>query len=172
MFPQSEPMRINGDRHYYLIIVLMGLLLMASCVHSTLITTVSDSVSANRAYSEIKIALDELSNGGEPADYDALIEKLRTFIKTYPKYRQVDEAYYFLGSILVDLQRTEEGIAVLEELIRDYPFATYVEPSLLTLGLAYDKISEYNKADTLYEKTGKSPKVPDRQICCNSAATS
>ncbi len=157
MFPQSERIKINGDRHH-LIIVLTGLLLMASCVNSTLITTVSDSVSANHAYSEIKTALDELSNGGEPADYDALIVKLRAFIKTYPKYRQVDEAYYFLGTILIELQRTEEGIEVLEELIRDYPFATYVEPSLLTLGLAYDKISEHSKADALYEKLANHPK--------------
>ena len=131
---------------------------MASCVNSTLTATISDSMSANQAYSEIKSTLDELSNGGEPADYDALIEKLRTFIKTYPKYRQVDEAYYFLGSILVELQRTEEGIEVLEELIRDYPFATYVESSLLALGLAYDKISEHHKADVLYEKLANHPK--------------
>ena len=150
MFPRNARIRITGWHH--LIIVLTGLLLMASCVNSTLTATVSDSISANRAYSEIKTALNELSKGGEPADYDALIEKLRTFIKTYPKYRQVDEAYYFLGTILVELQRTEEGIEVLEELIRDYPFATYVEPSLLTLGLAYDKISEHPKADVLYEK--------------------
>ena len=157
MFPQNKRIRINGDPHY-LIIVLTGLLLMVSCVNSTLMTTMSDSVSANRAYSDIKTALDELSKEGEPADYAAVIEKLRVFIKTYPKHRQVDEAYYFLGSILVELQRTEEGIEVLEELIRDYPFATYAEPSLLTLGLAYDKISEYSKADALYEKLANHPK--------------
>ena len=87
-----------------------------------------------------------------------MIEKLRAFIKTYPKHRQVDEAYYFLGTILVELQRTEEGIEVLEELIRDYPFATYVEPSLLTLGLAHDKISEHPKADVLYEKLANHPR--------------
>ena len=156
MFPRNARIRINGWHH--LIIMLTGLLLMASCVNSTLTATISDSMSANHAYSEIKSTLDELSNGGEPADYDALIEKLRTFIKTYPKYRQVDEAYYFLGSILVELQRIEEGIEVLEELIKDYPFATYVEPSLLTLGLAYDKISEHSKADVLYEKLANHPK--------------
>lgn len=156
MFPRNA--RIRRNCGYHLSVVLTGLLLMASCVNSTLTATISDSMSANHAYSEIKSTLDELSNGGEPADYEALIEKLRTFIKTYPKYRQVDEAYYFLGSILVELQRTEEGIEVLEELIKDYPFATYVEPSLLTLGLAYDKISEHSKADTLYEKLANHPK--------------
>ena len=156
MFPRNA--RIRRNCWYHLSVILTGLLLMASCVNSTLTATISDSMSANQAYSEIKSTLDELSNGGEPADYDALIKKLRTFIKTYPKYRQVDEAYYFLGSILVELQRTEEGIEVLEELIRDYPFATYVEPSLLTLGLAYDKISEHSKADVLYEKLANHPK--------------
>ena len=156
MFPRNARIRIKG--WYHLIIVLTGLLLMASCVNSTLTATISDSMSSNRAYSEIKTDLDELSEGGGPANYDALIEKLRTFIKTYPKYRQVDEAYYFLGTLLVQLQRTEEGIAILEELIRDYPFATYVEPSLLTLGLAYDKISEHSKADALYEKLANHPK--------------
>ena len=156
MFPRNARIKIKG--WYPLIIVLTGLLLMVSCVNSTLTATISDSVSANRAYSEIKTDLDALSKGGELTDYEALIEKLRTFIKTYPKYRQVDEAYYFLGTLLVELQRTEEGIAVLEELIRDYPFATYVEQSLLTLGLAYDKISEYPKADALYEKLAHHPK--------------
>ena len=156
MFPRNARIRIKG--WYHLIIVLTGLLLMASCVNSTLTATISDSISASHAYNEIKSTFDELSEGGEPADYDALIEKLRTFIKTYPKYRQVDEAYYFLGSILVELQRTEEGIEVLSELIRDYPFATYVEPSLLTLGLAHDKISEHSKADALYEKLANHPK--------------
>ena len=150
MFPRNARIRKNSWHH--LIIVLTGLLLVASCVNSTLTATISDSMSANHAYSEIKSSLDELSKGGEPTDYDALIEKLRTFIKTYPKHRQVDEAYYFLGTILVELQRTEEGIEVLEELIRDYPFATYVERGLLTLGLAHDKISEHSKADTFYEK--------------------
>ena len=156
MFPRNARIRMTG--WYHLIILLTGLLLMASCLNSTLTATISDSVSANRAYSEIKTDFDALSKGGEPADYEALIEKLRTFIKTYPKHRRVDEAYYFLGSILVELQRTEEGIAVLEELIRDYPFATYVEPSLLTLGLAHDKISEHSKADALYEKLANHPK--------------
>ena len=156
MFPRNARIRIKG--WYHLIIVLTGLLLMASCVNSTLTATISDSISASNAYSEIKTTLEALSEGGELADYDALIEKLRTFIKTYPKYRQVDEVYYFLGSTLVELQRTEEGVKVLEELIRDYPFATYVEPSLLTLGLAYDKISEHSKADALYEKLANHPK--------------
>ena len=55
---------------------------MASCVNSTLTATISDSVSANRAYSEIKTDLNELSKGGEPADYDALTAPVRLAVYT------------------------------------------------------------------------------------------
>ena len=78
MFPRNARIRRNSWHH--LIIVLTGLLLMASCVNSTFTATISDSISANHAYSEIKTDLDELSKGGGPADYDALIEKLRTLL--------------------------------------------------------------------------------------------
>ena len=150
MFPQNED--INTKPWYHLFILCIGLVLMSSCVSSRLSETGSTSAIAAPTYNELKIMIEKLSEGGEPADYETLIEKSRTFIKANPKYRQVDEVYYYLGTILVELQRTEEGIAVLEELITDYPSANYVEPSLLTLGLAYDKISAHDKADALYEK--------------------
>ena len=150
MLPRNESSRTN--RWYSLIIVLTGLALISSCVSSTLDVTVSDAVSASHAYHEIKAIAKKLSEGGDPADYEALVEKSQAFIKAHPKYRQVDEVYYLLGTILVQMQRAEEGIAVLEKLIRDYPSASYVEPSLLTLGLAYDKISEHDKADAIYGK--------------------
>ena len=150
MFPRSENIRTN--RWYYLIIGLAGLVSISSCASSTFNTTVLASVKASHAYNEIKVSIERLSTGGEPAEYEALIKKSKAFIKAYPKHRQVDEVYYHLGAIFVQLQRTEEGIAVLEELIRYYPSADYVEPSLLTLGLAYDKNSEHDKADVLYEK--------------------
>lgn len=147
MFPG---MRVN--RWYHLVIVLIGLVLLGSCASSRLNKPRSTPATAAHGYNEIKTNIEKLSEGGDPADYEALIEKSRAFIKANPKYRQVDEIYYYLGAILVQLQRTEEGIEVLEELINDYPSANYVEPSLLTLGLAYDKISEHDKADALYEK--------------------
>lgn len=150
MFPQSED--IKTKRWYHIVIVLLGLVLMSSCVSSTLNETRSTPATVAYDYNEIKVMIEKLSEGGEPADYEVLIEKSRGFIKANPKYKQVDEVYYYLGAILVQLQRQEEGITVLEELITDYPSANYVEPSLLTLGLAYDKISAHDKADALYEK--------------------
>ncbi len=156
MFSQSE--NINTKRWYPLVVTLTGLVLVSSCVSSTLNKTGSAPVTAAQGYNEIKAVMAALSEGSELADYEGFIEKSRAFIKAHPKHRQVDEIYYYLGTILVQLQRTEEAITVLEELIRDYPSANYVEPSLLTLGLAYDKISESDKADTLYEKLVNSSK--------------
>lgn len=150
MFPRNEG--IGTNRWYYLIIGLTGVVLISSCASPTLNATDSPAVTASHAYHEIKAIVEKLSEGGGPADYEVLIEKSRVFIKAYPKYKQVDEVYYILGAILVQLQRAEEGIAVLEELIQDYPSAHYVEQSLLTLGLAYDRISEHDKADAIYEK--------------------
>ena len=83
MFPRNARIRIKG--WYPLIIVLTGLLLMVSCVNSTLTATISDSVSANRAYSEIKTDLDALSKGGEPTDYEALIEKIKDVHQDLPE---------------------------------------------------------------------------------------
>lgn len=151
MFPQSE--NINTNHRYPLVAILAGLILLTSCVSSTLNETGSTPATVAHTYSEIKATIEKLlSEGGEPTEYEVLIEKSRAFIKANPKYKQVDEIYYYLGAILVELHRTEEGIAVLEELIKDYPSANHVAPSLLTLGLAYDKISEHDKADALYEK--------------------
>lgn len=150
MFPQSEDTSTKCWSH--LVIVLLGLALINSCVSSTLNGTRSTPATVTHTYNEIKAMIEKLSEGGEPTDYELLVEKSKAFIKANPKYRQVDEIYYYLGAILVQLQRTEEGIAVLEELIKDYPSANYIEPSLLTLGLAYDKISAHDKADVLYEK--------------------
>ena len=143
---------MRANQCYHFVIVIIGLVLLGSCVSSTFNETRSTPATAAHGYNEIKSSIEILSEGGEPADYEALIEKSRAFIKAHPKYRQVDEVYYYLAATLLQLQRTEEGIEVLEELIKDYPFANYVAPSLLTLGLAYDKISEHDKADVLYEK--------------------
>lgn len=150
MFTRNETTEAN--RWYCLVIVLIGLVVFSSCVSSTLNTTGSTSMTDSEAYVEIKAIAGKLENSGDPAAYEMLVEKSAVFINAYPKYRRVDEVYYLLGTGLIQLDRIEEGIEVLEELIRYYPAADYVEPSLLTLGLAYDKGGEHEKADRLYEK--------------------
>ncbi len=135
------------------VIVFIGLVVLNSCVSSTSFNvTNSTSIRDDNAYAEIKAIAKKLENSGDPVFYERLIEKSKVFIEEHPKYRQVDEVYYLLGISLIALNRTEEGIQVLDELIRYYPSADYVEPSLLRLGLAYDKVGEHDKADPLYEK--------------------
>ena len=142
----------TANRWYYLVIVLTACVVFSSCVSSTLNTTNSASVKDSEAYNEIKAISDRLSEGGNPSDYEVLVEKSRVFIKAYPKYTRVDEVYYLLGNGLIMLDRIEEAIEILDELIRYYPAADYVEQSLLLLGLAYDKAGEHDKADPLYKK--------------------
>ncbi len=143
---------LGTNRWYCLAIVLTGCLIFSSCVSSTLNTTGSVSMTDSEAYNEIKAISDKLSEDSNLTAYEALVEKSRVFVKAYPKYEQIDEVYYLLGNGLIMLDRIEEAIEVLDELIRYYPAADYVEQSLLLLGLAYDKIGEHDKADPLYEK--------------------
>ena len=152
MHPRNESTAMN--RWYCFVIALIGLVVLNSCVSSTftLNTTNFASITDDNAYKEIKAIAQKIENSGDPAAYETLVEKSSVFIKEYPKYRQVDEVYYLLGTSLIQLNRTEEGIDVFEELIRYYPAADYIEPSLLRLGLAYDKVGKHDKADPLYEK--------------------
>ena len=150
MLTRNKTARVN--RWHCLIIVFVGLVILSSCVSSTYNTIGATSMTDNEAYAEIKAIAGKIENSSDPAAYEALVEKSGVFIKAHPKYKRIDEVYYLLGTGLILLNRVEEGIEVFEELIRYYPTADYVEPSLLTLGLAYDKIGEHDKADPLYEK--------------------
>ena len=150
MFSRNGTTKAN--RWDYLVIVFAGLVVFNSCVSSTLNTAGSTSMTDNGAYAEIKAIAGKLENSGDPAAYEMLVEKSAVFIDAYPKYKRVDEVYYLLGTGLMQLDRIEEGIEVFEELMRYYPAADYVEPSLLALGLVYDKVGEHEKADRLYEK--------------------
>lgn len=150
MLSRNNIVRVSG--WCYLLTILTSILLLVSCVPSTLNTSGSTRVQASDGYAEIKAIEKDLSTSGEPVTAEMLIEKSSTFIKTHPKYKQVDEVYYILGSTLVQFNRTEEGISVLDELIRYYPLAPSVGESLLTLGLAYDKVSKHDKADEVYRK--------------------
>ena len=105
-----------------------------------------------------------LSTSSEQPDADLLIQKSRDFIKTYPKFEKVDEVYLILGTTLITFDRAEEAIPVLDELIRYYPLSESVEPSLLTLGLAYDKMGKHDKADVIYRKILNNPKYNEGKI--------
>lgn len=140
------------------ILVCASLMLLVFCVNFA----DAASVKAGYQYQEIKAIAKKLTHNSEPAAFENLVGKSRAFIKAHPKYKRVDEVYYRLGNALIRLERPEEGIAVFEELVKDYPLARYTERSLLELGLAYDKLGKHDKADEAYEKLVSHPKYGSR----------
>jgi peroxiredoxin len=120
------------------------------------------SVKAGYKYQEIKAIAKNLKRRSEPEDLEKLVEKSKAFIVAHPKHKRVDEVYYLLGNALVQLDRVEEGIKVFEEFVKNYPSARYVERGLLELGLAYDKLSKHDAANTAYEKLVNHPKYGSR----------
>lgn len=109
-------------------------------------------------YQEIKAIYKKLNNENDPEELAILVKKASDFVKMFPKYKRVDEVYYYLGNGYVRLELVDEGIKAFEKLIKDYPDARYVQPSLLELGLAYDRLRKHDKADEIYNKLIEHPK--------------
>jgi peroxiredoxin len=163
MFSRNEidlQQRQNRDFYVHFISVLTSLVLIGFCANFA----GAASVKAGYKYQEIKAIAKNLKRQSESEDLEKLAEKSSEFIAAHPKYKRVDEVYYLLGNALVQLERVEEGVKVLEKLIEDYPSARYVERCLLELGLAYDKLSQHDAADAAYEKLVNHPKYGSRSL--------
>lgn len=102
-------------------------------------------------YQEIKALGKELATENKSEELESLVQKATDFVRLFPKYKRVDEVYYYLGNALVRLDRVQEGITVFEALYKELPDARYVAPGLLELGLAYDKLSQHDKADAAFK---------------------
>lgn len=136
----------------FLFSVLTCVIMLGSCVPTTMNTSGTSTMPPSDAYDEIKRIASKVQTTGNTTDAEILIQKSQTFINAHGKYKHADEVYYILGTTLVHFDRTAEGIDVLEELIRFYPLASYVEPGLLNLALAYDKSGRHDEADVVYGK--------------------
>ena len=149
---------------YSLSTIIVLTLFAVSCVPSSLNTEGTTPVRAGDGYTDIISISKQLKTTGDAATAEMIIDKSESFIKAHPKYDKVDQIYYILGSVLVEFDRPEEGIKVLEELIRYYPLAPSVEPGLLNLGIAYDKLSMHDKADEAYYKLINNSKYNNGQF--------
>ena len=78
----------------YLLTVLTSLLMLASCVPTTVNTTGSSSVRPTDAYDEIVKLATKVETTADPIDAELLIEKSKGFIDENSKYKDVDEVYY------------------------------------------------------------------------------
>ncbi|RKU30723.1 hypothetical protein C6497_03330 [Candidatus Poribacteria bacterium] len=162
MVSNSRIVMLQGWFSLSVIIVLS--LFAVSCVPSSMNTEGTTPVRAGDGYSDIISISKQLKTTADTAIAEMIIDKSKSFIKAHPKYDKVDQIYYILGSVLVEFDRPDEGIKVLEELIRYYPLAPSVEPSLLILGIAYDKLSMHDKADEAYYKLINNSKYNNGQF--------
>ena len=113
-------------------------------------------------YQEIKALYKKLADKEKTKELEILVQKSTDFVSSFPEYKRVDEVYYYLGNGLVRLEQVEEGIKIYEKLIEKHPEARYVQPSMLELGMAYDKLKKHDKADQIYTKLIEHPKFGSR----------
>ncbi len=114
-------------------------------------------------YQQIKALYKQLLTKNNPKDeLETLAKHSSDFVESFPDYKRVDEVYYYLGNTLVRLKRVEDGIKVFEKLATELPDARYLQPSLLELGMAYDKLSNHEKANEVYTKLIEHPKFGER----------
>ena len=140
--------------------VLTCLVLIGFCAN---LASGADSMKTAYKYQEIKALAKKLEkNQSDSKDLETLAAKSKAFIAAHPTYKRVDEVYYALGNVLVELERVEEGAKVFEQLITKHPDARKVEAGLLGLGLAYDKLGKHDKADAAYKKLIEHPKFGSR----------
>ncbi len=137
---------------FYSVTILPCILLLISCVPTTYESTTSSNVRPIDAYNEIKSLYERLSTSSDQTDAEMFIDKSKEFIKAYPKNTKADEIYFVLGQTLLQFDRADEAITILDELIKYYPVSSYIGESLLILGLAYDNVGKHDKADQTYGK--------------------
>ena len=147
--------------------MLVMVMLISFCTYLAAEDTSQTATTASPAqigfkYQEIKALYKKLTSKNNSEELDVLVEKSTVFVTSFPDYKRIDEVYYYLGNGLVRLEKVEEGIKIFEKLIEKHPEARYVQPSMLELGMAYDKLKKYDKADVIYTKLIEHPKYGSR----------
>ena len=147
----------NGFRCYPLRIV-VGCMLMTLCIASV----GAASIQTSYKYQEIKRLHKTISQKSEPAGLKMLIQKSRAFIAEHPKYKRIDQVYYIFGHALTKVGQPEEAVKAYQQLVENYPKATYFALALLEMGLAYDRLGQHDKADAAYHRLIEHPKYGSR----------
>ena len=147
----------NDFRRYSLLIV-VGYLLTTLCISSV----DAFSIKTSYKYQEIKRLHKMILKDSEPAGLNMLIQKSRAFIAEHPKYKRIDQVYYIFGNALTKAGNAEEAVQAYQQLVKNYPKATYFAPALLEMGLAYDQLGEHDKADAAYHQLVEHPKHGSR----------
>ena len=151
-------MRSRNNFHCYLLRIVVGCLLATFCIFSV----DAASIKTSYKYQEIKRLHKMVGQKSEPAGLNMLIQKSRAFIAEHPKYKRIDQVYYIFGNALTKAGNAEEAVKAYQQLVGNYPKATYFAPALLEMGLAYDRLGQYDKADAAYHQLVEHPKYGSR----------
>ena len=147
-------MRSHNDFRRYPLLIVVGYLLTTLCISSV----DAASIKTSYKYQEIKRLRKMIIQNSEPAELNMLIQKSRAFIAEHPKYKRIDQVYYIFGNALTKAGETEEAVKAYQQLVENYPKATYFAPALLEMGLAYDRLGQHDKADAAYRQLVEHPK--------------
>ncbi len=151
-------MRSHNDFRCYPLLIVVGCIFTTLCIFSV----DASSIKTSYKYQEIKRLHKTILQNSEPAGLNMLIQKSRAFIAEHPKYKRIDQVYYIFGNALTRAGNTEEAVKAYQQLVKNYPKATYFAPALLEMGLAYDRLGQYDKADTAYRQLVEHPKYGAR----------
>ena len=151
-------MRSHNDFRRYPLLIVVGYLLTMLCISSV----DAFSIKTSYKYQEIKRLHKMILKDSEPAGLNMLIQKSRAFIAEHPKYKRIDQVYFIFGNALTKAGNTEEAVKAYQQLVENYPKATYFAPALLEMGLAYDRLGQHDKADAAYRQLVEHPKYGSR----------
>ena len=151
-------MRSHNDFRRYLLLTVVGYMLTTLCISSV----DAASIKTSYKYQEIKRLHKMIAQNSEPAAFNMLIQKSRAFIAEQPKYKRIDQIYYIFGNALTYAGNAEEAVKAYQQLVENYPKATYFAPALLEMGLAYDRLGQHDKADAAYRQLVEHPKYGSR----------
>ncbi len=87
--------------------------------------------------------------------YIEALHVFRTFVDSFPKHPQADEALKRIGDIHLENQAWDEAIAAYEKILSDYPKGQQVPDARLAIAECYINLSRWAQAYETYETFAK-----------------
>ncbi len=116
------------------------------------------SLTENELYDSAKQAFDQ-------SDLEDARARFVSFIKTFPKSKQADNAQFWIGEIYYREKWYEKAILEYQKVIENYPRGNKVKASLLKQGLAFYKLDDKANARLiLRDLVKKYPKSNESKI--------
>jgi tol-pal system protein YbgF len=83
------------------------------------------------------------------------ISGFETYLKTYPKSEQADDAQYYIGESYAGDSKFKEAATAYERVIEDYAQSDILALAWYKLGLAYDRLGQADRARDAFDRVVK-----------------